>query len=97
MEQGREKAKMTSKGGDDDDIAAAKKGNGFLARPPAPSSLRGRHAQGGDILIPASTNWCESGDRQRAAVLVKTRKAASNNQSARNLTLEILLKNKIFF
>ena len=69
MEEGREKA-TTSKDGDDD--AAAKKGNGFLvvARP-APSSLRGRHAQGGDILIPASTNWCESGDRRGTALIVK--------------------------
>ena len=60
MEEGREKAMTSNRGGGDDDFAA-KTGNGFL---PAPSSLHGGgHAQGGDILISASTNWCESGDR----------------------------------
>ena len=72
-----------------DDAAAEKKGNGFVARPPAPSSLRGRHAQGGDILIPASTNWCESGDWWGAVLLV--RKESRFKPINRNLALDLFL------
>lgn len=39
--------------------AIASSGNGLSASSSASASTQGRHAQGGDVLIPASTNWYE--------------------------------------
>ena len=55
--------------------AAAAVNESPVPAPPAPSSLGVRHAQGGDVLIPASANWCESralrGPVLKAASVIK--------------------------